>query len=154
LFVAGFIGSPSMNFISGRIAEEEGGLRFITTGVNAVIPRSKAKTLREKGYIGQEMILGIRPEDIHGEADFLEGRPESTVDAFIEVTENLGHEMYLYLRGIGDSTKRGERLCPPSGLGPTTPFCMRCNKSGRYSHPSNRYQGFTRTSVAGDYIPR
>lgn len=104
LFVAGFIGSPAMNFINGELVEEGGNVMFRASGLNLIIPEGKAKILREKGYPGKEVILGVRPEDIHQEPIFLEASPNSIVNAHIEVAENLGHEMYLYLNGIGDQT--------------------------------------------------
>lgn len=104
MFVAGFIGSPSMNFINGTLAEQGGGLFFKAPGLNVEVPAGTAKTLRDKGYAGKEVVLGIRPEDIHEEQIFLESSPNSVVNAHIEVAENLGHEMYLYINGIGPNT--------------------------------------------------
>ena len=57
--------------------------------------------LRSKSYVGREVILGFRPEDIHEEPVFIEASPKSVVNANIEVCENLGPEMYLYLTGLG-----------------------------------------------------
>lgn len=104
LFVAGFIGSPSMNFINGTLSEEGGSVVFKASGLNVAIPEGKAKIIRDKGYVGKEVIMGVRPEDIHQEPIFLEASPNSIVNAHIEVSENLGHEMYLYLNGIGSET--------------------------------------------------
>jgi len=104
LFVAGFIGSPSMNFIKGQLSDEGGEVRFKSTHLNLAIPEGKAKILREGGYAKKEVILGVRPEDIHQEPIFLEASPNSIINAHIEVSENLGHEMYLYLDGIADET--------------------------------------------------
>jgi multiple sugar transport system ATP-binding protein len=104
MFVAGFIGSPSMNFINGTLSEEAGTLYFKAPGVNVAVPQGKAQTLREKGYAGKEVVLGIRPEDIHEEAIFLEASPNTIINAHIEVAENLGHEMYLYINGVGPGT--------------------------------------------------
>ncbi|GIQ71528.1 sn-glycerol-3-phosphate ABC transporter ATP-binding protein UgpC [Xylanibacillus composti] len=104
VFVAGFIGSPAMNFMNGKLVDANGELRFQTKNVDVVIPEGKAKTLREMGYAGKDVIFGIRPEDIHQEPVFLEASPNSIVNAHIEVAENLGHEMYLYLAGLGESS--------------------------------------------------
>lgn len=104
LFVAGFIGSPSMNFIKGQLSDEGGEIRFKSKNLSLAIPEGKAKILREGGYGKKEVILGIRPEDIHQEPIFLEASPNSIINAHIEVSENLGHEMYLYLEGISDET--------------------------------------------------
>jgi len=101
LFVAGFIGAPAMNMLTGQLVEEGGAVRFRATGVNVEVPQGKASALRGKGYIGKEVILGVRPEDIHEEPVFIEASPGSIINASIEVSENLGHEMYLYLNGLG-----------------------------------------------------
>jgi multiple sugar transport system ATP-binding protein len=101
LFVAGFIGSPAMNFIPGQFVEENGELHFKATGIDVVMPEGKAQVVRGKGYVNREVILGIRPEDIHEEPVFLEASPKSIINANIEVAENLGHEMFLYLAGLG-----------------------------------------------------
>ncbi|WJH35744.1 sn-glycerol-3-phosphate ABC transporter ATP-binding protein UgpC [Paenibacillus sp. CC-CFT747] len=73
MFVAGFIGSPSMNFVSGSMTDQGGSLYFKAEGVNVEIPQGKAAVLRDKGYVGKEVVLGIRPEDLHDEPIFLEG---------------------------------------------------------------------------------
>jgi multiple sugar transport system ATP-binding protein len=104
MFVAGFIGSPAMNFLNGALIEQGSEVHFRADNVNVAIPEGKAKILREKGYVGKEVILGIRPEDIHQEPVFLEASPGSIVNAHIDVAENLGHEMFLYLNGIGKET--------------------------------------------------
>jgi len=104
LFVAGFLGSPTMNFINGRLEEEAGVVYFKAQGINVSLPEGRAKLVRDKGYVGKEVILGVRPEDIHNEPIFLEASPHSTVSAFVDVVENLGHEIILYMTGIGEGT--------------------------------------------------
>jgi len=101
MFVAGFIGSPSMNFLNGKLVEEGGVLKFKTEGASLELPAGRAQILKSKGYVNKEVVLGIRPEELHDEPIFLEGSPNSIVNAHVEVSENLGHEMYLYLNGIG-----------------------------------------------------
>ncbi|MGG4132259.1 sn-glycerol-3-phosphate ABC transporter ATP-binding protein UgpC [Paenibacillus illinoisensis] len=104
LFVAGFIGSPTMNFISGKLVEQGKALRFTAPGVDVEIPQGKAQVLRTRKYIDKEVILGVRPEDIHEEPVFLEASPNSVFSTHVDVTENLGHEMLLYLSGVGNDT--------------------------------------------------
>ncbi|AJY75014.1 ABC transporter ATP-binding protein [Paenibacillus beijingensis] len=104
IFVAGFIGAPSMNFITGTLSELAGALHFKASNVDIVVPEGRAKILRAGGYVGKEVVLGIRPEDLHEEPVFIEASPNTVVNATIEVAENLGHEMYLYLKGIGSDT--------------------------------------------------
>ena len=91
-FVAGFIGSPAMNFINVKL---EGG-HIVANGLNLKVPEGALKVLKEKGYDGKELIFGIRPEDVNTEAAFLETFPESVVKATISVSELLGSESHLY----------------------------------------------------------
>lgn len=95
-YVAGFIGSPAMNFMEGRIVEENSKVYFMNKEVKLQIPNGKAIPLRNQGYIGEELIMGIRPEDIHDEAVFMETFPETTFKAKIDVVENMGSELFLY----------------------------------------------------------
>jgi len=104
IFVAGFIGSPSMNFIKGQLSEQGGSVRFKTTGIDVALTEGRAKIVREKGLVGKEVIVGIRPEDLHDEPVFLEASPNSIVTAHAEVVENLGHEKNIYLNGLGSDT--------------------------------------------------
>ncbi|WP_152395672.1 ABC transporter ATP-binding protein [Paenibacillus guangzhouensis] len=101
IFVAGFIGAPTMNFIEGDLTEQGGAVRFRATGLDVEVPAGKAQALKDKGFIGKKVILGVRPEDIHEEPVFLEASPNSIFNAHVEVSENLGHEMLLYLNGVG-----------------------------------------------------
>lgn len=92
VFVGGFIGSPAMNFLNGKL---ENG--FIKIGDQSIaIPEGKMKLLRDQGYVGKEIILGIRPEDFHDEPLFIESSPETRMNAHIEVAELMGAEFMLY----------------------------------------------------------
>ncbi|MGD6777139.1 MULTISPECIES: ABC transporter ATP-binding protein [Bacillaceae] len=92
VFVGGFIGSPAMNFFNGKL--EDGN--FIIGDQKITVPEGKMKVLRDQGYVGKEVILGIRPEDIHDEPVFIESSVGSTITAVIEVSELLGAESMLY----------------------------------------------------------
>ena len=104
MFVAGFIGSPAMNFIEVSLSEKAGEVVFSAKNMELAIPAERAQVLKSKGYIGKQVSLGIRPEDIHDEQAFIEASPKSLVKVVVEVAENLGSEMYLYLEGIGEQT--------------------------------------------------
>lgn len=107
IFVAGFIGSPSMNFIRGTLTDKGGTISFKTTGIDVALPEGRAKIIREKGYVGKEVIMGVRPEDLHDEPVFLEASPATIVTALAEVVENLGYEKNIYLNGLGNETVIG-----------------------------------------------
>ena len=96
LFVAGFIGSPQMNFVDA-VCKVEGGKVFLQAGPSAIeLPEAKAKKLIDGGYEGKTVVLGIRPEDVHDEPDFIAKSPNTVIEATIRVYEMLGAEVYLY----------------------------------------------------------
>lgn len=99
VFVGGFIGSPAMNFskvtLNGnQVIANNGAFKF-------TLPEGRLKMLRDKGYEGKELVMGIRPEDIHSEQMFLETFPDSVVNAEVVVSELLGAETQLYTK-IGE----------------------------------------------------
>ena len=98
-FVAGFIGSPAMNFIDVVINEVNGAVVAEAQGLHLSVPAAKAAALRP--YKGQPVALGVRPEDVHvaGAAD----PAHYSFDAAVEVVEPLGSEILLDVR-IGRGT--------------------------------------------------
>jgi multiple sugar transport system ATP-binding protein len=102
LFVASFIGSPAMNFIDGVVKEEAGEVVIATSQSNIVLPGGSASKVRNAGYVGKPIVLGIRPEDIHDEPVFIDASANSAFNATIDVAENMGSEMYLYFTAFGD----------------------------------------------------
>ncbi|MDR3551581.1 MAG: sn-glycerol-3-phosphate ABC transporter ATP-binding protein UgpC [Clostridia bacterium] len=99
-FVAGFMGSPQMNFIDATVIEKDGVpcLKFGTeTEYVFRIPEAKLKGDKMKAYVGKEVTLGVRPENIHDEEMFLNTATDGIVDAEVEVAELMGAETYLYL---------------------------------------------------------
>lgn len=105
-FVAGFLGSPQMNFIDAVLKEEYG--QFIvefgsndsrtSRGVKyqIIVPESKA-TSELGNYVGKEIILGVRPESIYDEPAYLANASTGIIDCNVEITEMMGAETYLYL---------------------------------------------------------
>jgi multiple sugar transport system ATP-binding protein len=96
-FVAGFIGSPSMNFAPVTITEANGSLIAESSGLRIKLPDETAGRLR--GHIGREILLGVRPEDL-SVADTTDS-DHSCFDAVIEVVEQLGSEILLDMK-VGD----------------------------------------------------
>lgn len=92
VFVGGFIGSPAMNFLNGKLI----GNYFIMDDIKLLVPDGRLKILKERGYDGKDIILGIRPEDINDEQVFLDFSPETKVNASVEVAELMGAEIILY----------------------------------------------------------
>lgn len=96
LFVAGFIGSPPMNFIRGRLTSEGGNL-FFDEGSIKVQLDERLMTPQAQNYASQPVIFGIRPEDIHDPAETRDIRPNTLVKAKVEVIEPVGSESIWYL---------------------------------------------------------
>ncbi len=95
-FVAGFIGSPPMNFFEGKLQEEDGTVYFVNDDFKLPIPQSKAEKLREKGASGKEVYLGIRPEDIYLPDISPKDSNIQSVKARVDFVETLGNEILVY----------------------------------------------------------
>ncbi len=95
LFVAGFIGSPSMNFFSARLKNLEGKLAVDCGTFRLNIPDSKVDLY--KSHVDKDVIFGIRPEDIHNPEYAPPGILAEAVKATVDVTELMGNEIFLYL---------------------------------------------------------
>ena len=97
LFVAGFIGSPQMNFIDVTVAEKDDGVT-LTFGKNVItLTGARAQALKDGGYVGKVVVMGIRPEDVVEEHEYAEGRTLSeTFPAEVTVYELLGSEAMIY----------------------------------------------------------
>ncbi|MFM7175674.1 MAG: ABC transporter ATP-binding protein, partial [Caldilinea sp.] len=95
VFVAGFIGSPSMNFFDATLVESDGKLEINTGGFRLEVPKPKAEEWRQ--YKGKQIVFGIRPEDIHAKPYVPPGILESDMQAKVDVVEMMGNEIFLYL---------------------------------------------------------
>jgi multiple sugar transport system ATP-binding protein len=96
VFVAGFIGSPSMNFFSGSITGTTSEMYADSGSVRIRLPQRQVEQLGA-GSIGKEVIFGIRPEDIHHPQYKPAGVNEHLVDATVDVIEMMGNELFVYL---------------------------------------------------------
>ena len=92
-FVAGFIGSPAMNFFDVTYRD---GVISDGKGLRLSVPEGRAKVLEDQGYNGKQLVFGIRPEDIHSEEAFLETWPEAVIASQVVVSELLGATSQLY----------------------------------------------------------
>jgi multiple sugar transport system ATP-binding protein len=99
VFVAGFIGSPPMNFINARVVRGEGGLWIQASGFKVKVPKEFEDKLAN--YIDKEIIFGIRPEDIYDKLFALAPTPENTITGVVDVVEPLGSETILHVK-VGD----------------------------------------------------
>ncbi len=113
MFVAGFIGSPQMNFIDAKIIKKDDkfyaqfgsedtktkkGIKY-----DVPLPESKNKNGVLENYVDKEVIMGIRPEDVHDEERHLKAFGDCRIRAKVEVTELMGAEIFLYVDVEGSS---------------------------------------------------
>ena len=114
LFVGSFIGSPQMNFFNAKLVKKADGV-WAEFGDNAIkVPDTKIRKLVDESYIGKEVIMGIRPENIHDEERFLAEADGNLVEAKVEVVELMGSETYLYLKTTGKDSNVVARVDPRS----------------------------------------
>jgi multiple sugar transport system ATP-binding protein len=99
MFVAGFIGSPAMNFFEVTLSGSAEEMYVEGPGFKLRIPEAKAKAL--KGLLGKKAVFGIRPEDVHDGQYAPPGISAEPVSAMVDVTELMGSEVYVYL--VSDS---------------------------------------------------
>ena len=112
LFVAGFIGSPQMNFFTVKLVKEGNDVAAVFGDNKIIIPPSKLAKFADEDYIGKEVYMGIRPENIHDEDVFIQAAPNAVVDCNVEVTELMGSETYLYLSTSGKEENIIARVNP------------------------------------------
>jgi multiple sugar transport system ATP-binding protein len=96
VFVAGFIGSPAMNFFNAKMVQDDGKLYVDGESFKVQVP--EARTDVYGPYAGKEVIFGIRPEDIHNPEFASPGIIAQPVNAKIDVTELMGNEIFVYLK--------------------------------------------------------
>lgn len=106
MFVAGFIGSPPMNFIGGRLLREKEKLFFANQGLNINLSEIDFKRINE--IKNEDVVLGIRPEDIL----ISENEKEGGMAARVELVESVGSESYIYLdqNGFGITVRAGRNI--------------------------------------------
>ena len=111
-FVAGFIGSPQMNFFDVHLERDGGGVYAIFGNNRIAIPNSKVAKFVDEGMIGKDLIMGVRPENITDEQAFIQAHPNTTIDVDIEVVEMLGSETFLYVKTSGKDDNVIARVDP------------------------------------------
>ena len=101
LFVASFLGSPQMNFFKAQLVKEGDKLYSVFGSNKILVPESRAKRIIDDYYIGKDVVMGVRPEDIHDEQIFISSNPDTVINAEIDVIEKLGNETILYMKVDG-----------------------------------------------------
>ncbi len=98
IFVAGFIGSPQMNFINATLEKDANSVVLKGNGFSITLPEGKSARPELADYIGKEVVIGIRPENIYDDEVHIASMENSVVDVDVELTEMMGSETYLYLK--------------------------------------------------------
>jgi len=93
IFVGGFIGTPPMNFISGVIGKDG---YFRVDKYTIKVPQGKLDIVKANDMFDKEIVLGIRPEDIHDDENVFKTYPEAVVDIEVDVAELLGAQTHIY----------------------------------------------------------
>ena len=134
-FVAGFIGSPAMNFAAVTLTEANGALMAENSGLRIKLPEATAQRLRS--HVGREITLGVRPEDLTVAGPAEQDQP--CFDAVIEVVEQLGSEILLDMK-VGDALM-------VASIEPTVPVKVR-DKLRFAIRPSRLHVFDTKTEAA------
>ena len=125
LFVAGFIGSPQMNFLDATVKVSGKDVDLIVGQYKLRLPAEKAKALIDGGYDGKTVVMGIRPENVTDDASVF---PDSVVEAKINVYELLGAEVFLYFEVEGFNMTARVNPHTASRQGDTVKFSLDMSK--------------------------
>ena len=99
VFVAGFIGTPQMNFFTATLTGTKTKVYVEFEGQKLELPKEKAaKIINLEEYLntGKEIVFGVRPEDFHDEESFIKANPKALINVRVDVVEKLGAETLLY----------------------------------------------------------
>ncbi len=125
-FVAGFIGSPQMNFLKGRLTQESGKV-FVNLGGDSIELPEKRIPGNWQACIGREVTVGIRPEDISDDAYFMSNHKKSSLSGTVEVTELMGSEVYVYIKY--NSQRITARMSPTTSAEADKPITFAVNEN-------------------------
>ncbi len=139
VFVAGFIGSPQMNFFEATL-EKEGDKAALLFGDNKILlPEGKAKALAGKEeYFGKQVIVGIRPESVYDDEAHLTAMSDSVVKAHVDNTEMMGAETYLYLLVEGNSVVAKVNRRSTAAIGEDITVAVDANKIHLFDKETER----------------
>ena len=101
LFVAGFIGSPQMNFVDAEVVANGSSVSLKFGNYSVVLPEDKSKKLIDGGYAGKKVVFGIRPEDISDDPEMIQKNGDCVIESDVTGYELLGAEVLLYYTVAG-----------------------------------------------------
>lgn len=128
MFVAGFIGSPQMNFLPVTVQKQGSDYVAMFDNRPIKIPAGKAPAEVLDKYVGKEVALGIRPENLHDEAVYMDMPTTSVIQANVDLAELMGSEIYLYVTSA--DSKLVAKVPPRSAAkdGDTIDLAIDCTK--------------------------
>lgn len=133
-FVAGFIGSPQMNFVDAKLRCRDGHW-VVAVGPYALpIPAEKYAFL--EGMDGRDVTLGIRPEDLH--AEFTDAAPETVVDLRVDISELMGAEIYFHGDCAGAQLNVRASSCIRAASGTVLPLAVDCRRIHLFNKDTER----------------
>jgi multiple sugar transport system ATP-binding protein len=136
-FVAGFIGSPAMNFIDANVVAADAGLFIEADGFRVTAPESFRPRLQP--YVGRRVVFGVRPEDIVARAASAEAGNGSTLTTRADVVETLGSEIFAYLTcGAHSIVARMEVPETPLHVGETLQVDLKMAKTHVFDAETSR----------------
>ena len=148
LFVAGFIGTPQMNFIPGSIVSIDDAYYFRSKRLELSIPEFYFPLIRSAEGNLRSVVLGIRPEYVLSEPEAVERYPEWSVNASVYMREPLGSNTYLYARMGEESLTARAEAHTPIEPGDSATFVVRMDKA----HFFDRDSGLSLASQGGDRL--
>ena len=113
-FVAGFIGTPQMNFINGKLEKRDDDIYFVFGEISLKLPKEKSELPELQEYIGKEVIGGVRPEGIVDTPMQIAALEGCSFDAYVDVTELMGSEILIYL--IANKVEVDENLASKKNI--------------------------------------
>ncbi|MCD7980956.1 MAG: sn-glycerol-3-phosphate ABC transporter ATP-binding protein UgpC [Clostridiales bacterium] len=128
LFVAGFIGSPQMNFMDGVVKVDGDKVTLTVNGVTYDMPENKAKALKEGGYNGKTVVFGIRPDDMDDYPEFVAKFKDYQISAEVTGYELLGSEVLLYYTSNGLTMTAKVDSSTPARYGDSVHIAFDINK--------------------------
>ena len=126
MFVAGFIGSPQMNFLDVVVSIRDGQIYLILSDNEINVTSAFKKEKRIYDYDGKRLKLGIRPEDITNDGEYVTKNADKVITATLDVNETMGSETYLYLDYSGE--KIVARVAEPAEEGKVTVLALKTDK--------------------------
>ncbi len=128
LFVAGFIGSPQMNFAEAICEVKDNTAVLKVGGYTIALPVEKSKALIDGGYAGKTVVMGVRPEDVFNSEEMLQKFKDSVIESEITVYELLGAEVYLHFDLQGSHMTARVKSTTELRVGDTARFAFDVNK--------------------------